>query len=227
MREAGIRYLFVKFRRQRPQLDRRGLRTGPVITPPSAHPQAGDSAWTHETVRGYSAQPRARRAGQRAQAQAVLGAHVDCGTQRHLGGAVHTHSARARRAGVHPGRGCRRRPKQGERRGAATSSSTGSRPPLDQAGTGRRGDDKNWTRSWMARHAAQLHHRALQIARSEPPRAGLPGRVPRGDGGVRCRRGAYSSGGGAVAGGAGRAGPWDRVASMRSPVALLDLALPG
>jgi acetolactate synthase-1/2/3 large subunit len=158
MREAGVRYLFanlgsdhtgiVEAYAQARQHGTLGQLPELVICP-------------HEFVALSAAQGYTQVSGE---AQAVL-VHVDCGTQN-LGGAVHN-AARGRvpvliLAGLSPVT------QQGELPGSRNEFIHWLQDTADQAGLVR-GYMKYVHEVRSGRNARQLVHRALQIARSEPP----------------------------------------------------------
>jgi acetolactate synthase-1/2/3 large subunit len=158
MREAGVRYLFanlgsdhtgiVEAYAQARQHGTLGQLPDLVICP-------------HEFVALSAAQGYTQVSGE---AQAVL-VHVDCGTQN-LGGAVHN-AARGRvpvliLAGLSPVT------QQGELPGSRNEFIHWLQDTADQAGLVR-GYMKYAHEVRSGRNARQLVHRALQIARSEPP----------------------------------------------------------
>jgi acetolactate synthase I/II/III large subunit len=157
MREAGVRYLFANLGSDH---------TGII----EAYARAGRDGDTgrlpelllcpHEGVALAAAQGYAQVSGE---AQAVL-VHVDCGTQN-LGGAVHN-AARGRvpvliMAGLSPVTA------EGELPGSRNEFIHWLQDTADQAGLVR-GYVKYATEIRTGANAAQLVHRALQIARSEP-----------------------------------------------------------
>jgi acetolactate synthase I/II/III large subunit len=158
MREAGVRYLFANLGSDH---------TGIVETYAQARRDGGADALPelvicpHEFVALSAAQGYTQVSGE---AQAVL-VHVDCGTQN-LGGAVHN-AARARVpvlivAGLSPVTA------EGELPGSRNEFIHWLQDAADQAGIVR-GYVKYAHEIRTGRNAKQLVHRALQIARSEPP----------------------------------------------------------
>src|SRR5215469_15732858 len=158
MREAGVRYLFANLGSDH---------TGIVETYAQARRDGCADALPdlvicpHEFVALSAAQGYTQVSGE---AQAVL-VHVDCGTQN-LGGAVHN-AARARVpvlivAGQSPVT------QQGELPGTRNEFIHWLQDTADQAGIVR-GYVKYAHEIRTGRNARQLVHRALQIARSEPP----------------------------------------------------------
>jgi acetolactate synthase I/II/III large subunit len=158
MREAGVRYLFANLGSDH---------TGIVEAYAQAQRDGSAAALPelvicpHEFVALSAAQGYAQVSGQ---AQAVL-VHVDCGTQN-LGGALHN-VARARvpvliLAGLTPATA------DGELPGSRNEFIHWLQDTPDQAGIVR-GYVKYAHEVRTGRNAKQLVHRALQIARSEPP----------------------------------------------------------
>src|SRR6516225_10593060 len=158
MREAGVRYLFANLGSDH---------TGIVETYAQARRDGCADALPelvicpHEFVALSAAQGYAQVSGE---AQAVL-VHVDCGTQN-LGGAVHN-AARGRVpvlivAGLSPVT------QEGELPGTRNEFIHWLQDTADQAGIVR-GYAKYAHEIRTGRNARQLIHRALQIARSEPP----------------------------------------------------------
>jgi len=158
MREAGVRYLFANLGSDH---------TGIVETYAQARRDGCADALPelvicpHEFVALSAAQGYAHVSGE---AQAVL-VHVDCGTQN-LGGAVHN-AARGRvpvliLAGLSPVT------QEGELPGTRNEFIHWLQDTADQAGIVR-GYAKYAHEIRTGRNARQLIHRALQIARSEPP----------------------------------------------------------
>jgi acetolactate synthase I/II/III large subunit len=158
MREAGVRYLFANLGSDH---------TGIVETYAQARRDGGGDALPelvicpHEFVALSAAQGFTQVSGE---AQAVL-VHVDCGTQN-LGGAVHN-VARGRVpvlivAGLSPVT------QEGELPGSRNEFIHWLQDAADQAGIVR-GYVKYAHEIRTGRNARQLVHRALQIARSEPP----------------------------------------------------------
>jgi len=158
MREAGVRYLFANLGSDH---------TGIVETYAQARRDGCADALPelvicpHEFVALSAAQGYAQVSGE---AQAVL-VHVDCGTQN-LGGAVHN-AARGRVpvlivAGLPPVT------QEGELPGTRNEFIHWLQDTADQAGIVR-GYVKYAHEIRTGRNARQLIHRALQIARSEPP----------------------------------------------------------
>ncbi len=158
MRDAGVRYLFANLGSDH---------TGIVEAYAQARSDGGADALPelvlcpHEFVALSAAQGYAQVSGE---AQAVL-VHVDCGTQN-LGGAVHNVS-RGRvpvliLAGLSPVTA------EGELPGGRNEFIHWLQDTADQAGIVR-GYVKYAHEIRTGRNAQQLVHRALQIARSEPP----------------------------------------------------------